>query len=103
MDERLRTSILRSIPALATEWPTSFEPWGATCAALAALRVPIALIRGSNTTAAARGVVDILHELWPDAPMIEIPNAGHNSPITHADHVNSGLERLLDKHSSPAL
>jgi pimeloyl-ACP methyl ester carboxylesterase len=95
MDERLRASVLQSMPKLRQEWPESFEPWGATPEALSALRLPTLLISGARTTAPARGVTAILRQLWPDASHVEIAGAGHMCPITHGDQVNADIERFL--------
>ena len=102
MDERLQTSVVKAMPKLALEWRTAFEPSGVSEAALAALDMPILLLGGSKTTAAARGVMDILHRLWPHAPRAEIPGAGHMAPVTHADEVNAALEDFLNGQSARA-
>jgi hypothetical protein len=47
------------------EWLTAFEAWGTTLAALAALSMPIQLVAGTNTTRAARDVVEVLRSIWP--------------------------------------
>jgi pimeloyl-ACP methyl ester carboxylesterase len=95
MDERLRKSIMQSMPKLRQEWPESFAPCGATIEALAALRMPTLLISGAKTTPPARVVTSILRQLWPDASHVEIAGAGHMSPITHADQVNANIEDFL--------
>jgi pimeloyl-ACP methyl ester carboxylesterase len=95
MDERLRTSIAQSMPKLRREWPESFAPWGATIEALSALRLPILLISGQQTTPPALAVTAILRQVWPVASHVEVAGAGHMSPITHAGHVNASIEDFL--------
>jgi pimeloyl-ACP methyl ester carboxylesterase len=99
MDERLRTSILQSMPKLRQEWPESFVAWGATIDSLSALRLPTLLIAGSDTTPPARGITAVLRELWPDASHVEIADAGHMSPITHADEINVHIEKFVAEAS----
>jgi pimeloyl-ACP methyl ester carboxylesterase len=97
MDERLRASILQSMPKLRQEWPESFAAWGATIDSLSALRLPTLLMTGANSTPPARGVTAILRELWPDSSHVEIAGAGHMFPITHADEVNANIEHFLNR------
>jgi pimeloyl-ACP methyl ester carboxylesterase len=83
------------MPKLRQEWPESFAPWGATIEALSALRLPILLLSGEKTTPPALGVTTILRQVWPTAFHAEITGAGHMSPITHADQVNTSIESFL--------
>ena len=85
------------MPKLRDEWPESFAPWGATIEALSALRMPILLVSGANTTTPARAVTAILRRLWPTASHVEIAGAGHMSPLTHADQVNARIETFLNR------
>ena len=43
----------------------------------------ITLVRGTSTTACARAVITHLAPRLPGASIVEIPGAGHMSPITH--------------------
>jgi pimeloyl-ACP methyl ester carboxylesterase len=97
MDERPRTAILQSMPKLRQEWPESFCPWGATVEALSTLRLPTLLISGAKTSPPALAVTTILRRLWPTASHVEIADAGHMSPITHADAVNASIESFLNR------
>ena len=99
MDERVRTPVTAGMAKLRDEWPSAFEASGATLEALAGLRMPIQLIAGSQTTAAAKGVIDVLHSIWPAAEYAEITGAGHMSPLTHAELVNDVIVRFLEKHT----
>jgi pimeloyl-ACP methyl ester carboxylesterase len=99
MDERVRTPVTAGMAKLSDEWPTAFEASGTTLEALASLRMPIQLIAGSQTTAAAKGVIDVLHSIWPAAEYAEITGAGHMSPLTHAELVNDVIIRFLEKHT----
>src|SRR5262249_26169262 len=99
MDERVRAPVTAGMAKLRDEWPTAFEAQGATLDALTTLRMPIQLVAGSKTTAAAKGVIDVLRGVWPAAEYAEIPGARHTSPVTHAERVNEVIERFLEKHS----
>ena len=95
MEERVRDYITGCMDKLCHEWRGALVASGATTDALAGLDVPIQLIEGSETTAAAAGVVDILKQIWPAARTVTIAGAGHMLPITHADAVNAEIESFL--------
>jgi pimeloyl-ACP methyl ester carboxylesterase len=97
MDERVRASVTAGMAKVHDEWLTAFEAWGTTLAALAALSMPVQLVAGSNTTRAARDVVEVLRSLWPSAAYTEIAGAGHMSPLTHAGRVSGVIEQFLDE------
>jgi pimeloyl-ACP methyl ester carboxylesterase len=99
MDPRVRDATIRAARKLRAEWLIAFEDSGATRAALAALTMPILLIVGAETTPAARGVVEILHGLWPHAHYAEIESAGHMAPVTQADAVNAIIEAFITQAS----
>ncbi len=97
MDERVRNAVIASMPKLRVEWPEAFQPWGATTAALRNVRVPVQLIRATRTTRAASAVIDLLQEIWPGSDLQEVEEAGHMSPMTHPNRVNSILEEFLKR------
>jgi pimeloyl-ACP methyl ester carboxylesterase len=99
MDERVRTPVTAGMAKLRDEWPTAFEARGATLHALAGLGMPIQLIAGGKTTAAAQGVIEVLRSIWPSAEYAEIASASHMSPVTHAERVNEVIERFLETHT----
>lgn len=101
MDERTQAGIVRGMPKLRSEWPEAFEPHGAKADALAALQMPVQLICATNTTSAARSVIDILRATWPHARYTEIAGAGHMSPITHPDAVNVAIESFIEDVDGP--
>jgi pimeloyl-ACP methyl ester carboxylesterase len=98
MDERVRAPVTAGMVKVTSG---AFEAQGATSDALAALRMPIQLIAGSKTTAAAQGVIDVLRSIWPAAEFAEIAGAGHMSPVTHAERVNDVVERFLERYTAP--
>jgi pimeloyl-ACP methyl ester carboxylesterase len=59
--------------------------------AYAGIRARSLLLTGANTPAAARGVIERLATVLPDATCIEIAGAGHMGPITHAAEVNARI------------
>jgi pimeloyl-ACP methyl ester carboxylesterase len=81
MDERVRTPVTAGMAKLRDEWPSAFEASGATLDALAALRMPIQLVAGSQTTAAAKGVIDVLRSQGRIAPKGDIYGKGENDPL----------------------
>jgi pimeloyl-ACP methyl ester carboxylesterase len=95
MDVRVREAVRVSIAKVPVEWPTGFEPYGATVEALSGLKMPIQLIGGSRTTPAARAVMDVLRGLWPRAAYAEIEDAGHMAPLTHAHTVNEIIDTFI--------
>ena len=97
MDAKLREAVRASMAKVSVEWPTTFEPYGATVEALAALKMPIQLIGGSRTTPAAMAVMDVLRGLWPGAAYAEIEDAGHMGPVTHADTVNEIIDTFIGR------
>jgi pimeloyl-ACP methyl ester carboxylesterase len=95
MDARSREAVRASIAKLPVEWPTGFEPHEATVEALSGFKMPIQLLGGSRTTAAARAVTDVLRALWPKAAYAEIEGAGHMGPVTHADTVSEIVDTFI--------
>lgn len=97
MDTTHRQAVRASIVKLPVEWPTGFEPYGATVAALSGLNMPIQLIGGSRTTPPARAVIDVLRGLWPRAAYAVIEGAGHMGPLTHAETVNEIIDAFIGR------
>jgi pimeloyl-ACP methyl ester carboxylesterase len=95
MQPRIRELVTRGVAKLRVEFPTGFEERGASVQALSALSMPIQLIGGTNTTRAARAVMDVLRGIWPEAQFAEITGAGHTAPITHPQPVNEVIETFL--------
>lgn len=95
-----RDLVRGSMAKLALEWPYCIDRGGPTRTDVAGLTTPTLVVRGGETTRAAASVVDILRACLPDHAYAEIAGAaGHMSPITHAEAVNSHIEAHIAKHS----
>ena len=80
-------SVRRWAHALMTE-PTPL-------AAFAELRMPVLLMVGGSSTAAAHGVARRLAQVIPDITRIDFPALGHMGPITDAQLVNAEIVRFV--------
>jgi len=97
MPDEMQQFIVKSAPKLRLQWDA--VAWkDTTPAAYSELGMPTLLIRGAETTLSARVMVNIMHETLPNVRLVEIPGAGHLSPITHADEVNAHIVAHLRNH-----
>ncbi|MDZ7592236.1 MAG: alpha/beta hydrolase [Rubrivivax sp.] len=91
MLEDLRPEMARSI--------TKLRRWGHALfnepMPLAPLPMPVLIMTGAASTAAAHGVARRLIAALPKVTHIEFPGLGHMGPITHPDVVNAEIERFL--------
>lgn len=76
--------------ALATE-PTPL-------ARLAVLDMPVLLMLGERSTAAAHGVAEQLMRVLPNVERVVLPGLGHMGPVTHPEVVNPVIEAFLARH-----
>jgi pimeloyl-ACP methyl ester carboxylesterase len=90
MPEAARAGIVRTMPKVAAEWQLMFVA-DAGLGAVAPVDTPTLLICGGRTRAPARRVVKVLRSVLPHARYLEIVDAGHMSPLTHAAAVADAI------------
>ena len=95
MTTERQLATVKGIEKVRFEWEIAFSSVGASADELSSLSFPVQLIGGSETTAAAAAVMQLLQEIWPTARVAEIPGAGHMAPVTHANEVNSIIAGFL--------
>jgi pimeloyl-ACP methyl ester carboxylesterase len=93
-----RSRLATAMRAVIPEWDAAFDD-PVEEVDLRALRMPVLLLRGSNTTVAARAVATLLAETISDAEVVRIDDAGHMGPLTHHAQVGPLIEAFLDAHS----
>jgi pimeloyl-ACP methyl ester carboxylesterase len=98
MSEERRDAIVATAPKISLQWDASIRN-DYTFIKLSRLFCPTLLIRGSDTTLAARSVADLLHDALPNCQLVEIEGAGHMSPITHSTAVNTHIADHLRRHA----
>jgi pimeloyl-ACP methyl ester carboxylesterase len=95
----MRAKIVAAMPKVADEWREALVD-SRGLPRYARLRTPTLLVRGTRTTAAARRVIDLLAATLPDNALVEIPGAGHMSPLTHpaavVDAIGAHVDRVAD-------
>lgn len=64
-------------------------------AAFRALKMPVLLMQGSETTDSARAVAALLAQTLPQVKVLSIDGLGHMGPITHPAPVNAAIEAFL--------
>ena len=93
--ETSRLSIVKRMKKVRLEWATAFDK-PLSSARISALPMPVLLLTGERSTAAARGVVRVLHSLLPQAKVVKLPGLGHMGPVTHPEKVNQPIAVFLD-------
>jgi pimeloyl-ACP methyl ester carboxylesterase len=90
-------------PALAASI-TNIRRWGhalfnepTPLAAFAALDVPVLVLSGARSTAAARGVVRRLVRVLPRAELVELAELGHMGPVTDPATVDPIIAEFLER------
>jgi pimeloyl-ACP methyl ester carboxylesterase len=89
-----RAGILKGMQKIKAEWKTGFEP---TCLPeqIQTLSMPVLLLTGSQTTSSARGVMQVIRGLLPNAAYVELSGLGHMGPVTHPDAVNREIGNFI--------
>lgn len=70
--------------------------------ALRALRMPVLLMAGRETTAAARAVMRLLVQAMPHAEVLAFDGLGHMGPVTHPVIVNPVIASFLRRDAGAA-
>ncbi len=60
------------------------------------IAIPMLAMVGSATRRPPRAIVDLLATALPDVRRLEVAEAGHLGPLTHADEVNAEIRAFLD-------
>lgn len=94
MAEDRRAEIMATARKIYLQWDAALYDEH-TLDEYARITCPTLLIRGANTTLAARSVADVLHDTLPNLELVEIEGAGHMLPLTHAADVNRHIAEHL--------
>jgi pimeloyl-ACP methyl ester carboxylesterase len=61
------------------------------------LDVPVLLMTGARSTAAAHGVARLLAQALPRVEVVQLDELGHMGPVTHPDQVNGVISPFVDR------
>jgi pimeloyl-ACP methyl ester carboxylesterase len=93
MPPETRARLTATMPKIASEFRLLFRDRDRYDARR--VRVPTLLVRGTRTTLSANAVFERLAATVPHADLVEVANAGHMLPVTHAERVNAAIEAHL--------
>jgi pimeloyl-ACP methyl ester carboxylesterase len=92
--EARRPALAAAMRTVKSEWHAVFhEP--TPLHAFRAIDIPTLFLTGSDTTAAARAVAQLVTAVLPRVRVEEIAGVGHMAPVMHPDQVNPIIERFL--------
>jgi pimeloyl-ACP methyl ester carboxylesterase len=104
MPAETRARLTATMPKIAAEFRLLFRRpdrvEGVRMDDIRRLRVPTLLVRGTRTTSVARAIVGRLAATMAHADLVEIADAGHMLPVTHAEPVNAAIEAHLAQASA---
>jgi len=92
--EARRPAIAASVRSV-RRWAHALMTEPTPLAAFAALRLPVLLMTGERSTAAAHGVARRLAQVLPNVMRTEFPGLGHMGPITDGQVVNAEIRRFI--------
>lgn len=70
-------------------------------AAFRALKMPVLLMQGSETTPSARAVATLLARTLPQVEALTFRGLGHMGPVTHPARVDEVIADFLQRHPAP--
>ncbi|MFO1284660.1 MAG: alpha/beta hydrolase [Burkholderiales bacterium] len=92
--ESQRAAIAATVVNL-PQWAHALFTEPTPLSALRTLSMPVMLMIGRDTTAAARAVMRLLVQALPHAEVLELDGLGHMGPVTHPETVNPAIEAFL--------
>jgi pimeloyl-ACP methyl ester carboxylesterase len=95
MPEAMRDSIVQTRPQVAAEWRLMFALHD-DLDTIAGIHTPTLLICGGRTRKPARRVMEKIRSALPEAHYLEIPDAGHMSPLSHPAEVADAIRAHID-------
>jgi pimeloyl-ACP methyl ester carboxylesterase len=95
-----RQAIAGSMAKVRIEWPNAFHQ-PTLAAKISDLAMPVLLLTGAATTAAAQGASRHLRGLLPGAEMVEFSGLGHMGPVTNPAPVNEAIATFLRRVEEP--
>lgn len=95
MNDDQQRSVMARMPSVPQHFDALFAArWDGPV--LRRLRMPVLLMRGESTRAAARRVSELLAAALPHAQCVELGGAGHLGPLTHRETVARWMLAHLD-------
>jgi len=94
LDERQRAGVRACMRKVAAEFDAAFAD-RTPLRRFAALDMPVRLLRGSDSPAPVRRIVDVLAGLMPGAEVVDLAGIGHMGPVTHPGAVLDNLPHWL--------
>ena len=82
-------------------WAHALMTEATPLAALRTLQLPVLLMVGKRSTAAARGVTRLLASALPQVEVLEFDEVGHMGPVTDPEPINEAIARFLDRVCAP--
>jgi len=92
-----RKALLATSFKSARHWSHALFTEPTPSAAFSTLRIPVLLMTGGMSTAAAHGVARRLAPTLPLARQHKFPELGHMGPVTHPEEVNAVIARFLNE------
>lgn len=89
-----RAMLVDAVQAQRPEWHSAFND-PTPLEAFAALDLPVLLMTGAESTAAARAVARLVGGVLPRVQVDEMEGLGHMAPMTQPGEVNARIERFL--------
>lgn len=94
MGARSRRKVAQTVNKVATEFAMSYGDFS-SLEHYKNLSIPTRFIQGGKTRASAKRIIELLQGVLPESALVEIPNAGHLSPLTHTTEVNQLIVEYL--------
>ncbi len=94
MTENQRLETVTGMRAVRNDWHGSFND-PTPLSFFSVIDIPVLLLTGTKSPAAAKCLVKKIGAALKNANVVEIENAGHMGPVTHADQVNLIVEEFL--------
>ena len=95
MNDDFRNYVLGTAEKTHHEFAAIFDPTN-YIRALESLDIPTLVIRGGATHPPTRRITEIIVETMPRTQLTVIEGAGHMSPLTHGEQVNTAIRRHLE-------
>ncbi|QMU57728.1 MAG: alpha/beta fold hydrolase [Boseongicola sp.] len=99
-EDHVKAYVIQTIGRVADDWAGMAQllEGQVRLADIASLKMPVLMMRGTETRASASRIVDLMLERLPDGRLVEFSGLGHMAAVTHPDIVMPEIIGWLDGH-----